>query len=119
MIAWSKFCGTAGTHSQNALVNAPGISTIVANPPFSLPWEPNDILAEDFRFKNYGLVPKSAADFAFLIHGFHYLSNEGTMAIILPHGVLFRGGAREGHFTHRFVEDLRVLGSLFNEQVSY
>jgi type I restriction enzyme M protein len=68
---------------------------IVANPPFSLKWEPNDTLADDFRFKSYGLAPKSAADFAFLLHGFHFLGNEGTMAIILPHGVLFRGGAEE------------------------
>ena len=68
---------------------------IVANPPFSLRWEPTDTLAEDFRFKSYGLAPKSAADFAFLLHGFHYLGKEGTMAIILPHGVLFRGGAEE------------------------
>lgn len=50
-------------------------------------------MGEDFRFKSYGLAPKSAADFAFLLHGFHFLSKEGTMAIILPHGVLFRGGA--------------------------
>ena len=68
---------------------------IVANPPFSLRWEPNDTLAEDFRFKSYGLAPKSAADFAFLLHGFHFLGKEGTMAIILPHGVLFRGGAEQ------------------------
>ena len=68
---------------------------IVANPPFSLRWEPNDTLAEDFRFKSYGLAPKSAADFSFLLHGFHFLGKEGTMAIILPHGVLFRGGAEE------------------------
>lgn len=68
---------------------------IVANPPFSLRWEPNDTLSEDFRFKSHGLAPKSAADFAFLLHGFHFLGKEGTMAIILPHGVLFRGGAEE------------------------
>lgn len=68
---------------------------VVANPPFSLRWEPNDSLAENFRFKSYGMAPKSAADFAFLLHGFHFLSKEGTMAIILPHGVLFRGGAEE------------------------
>jgi len=68
---------------------------IVANPPFSLRWEPNDTLSEDFRFKSYGMAPKSAADFAFLLHGFHFLGTEGTMAIILPHGVLFRGGAEE------------------------
>ncbi|MFN4315484.1 MAG: type I restriction-modification system subunit M [Chitinophagaceae bacterium] len=68
---------------------------VVANPPFSYRWEPTEVLSEDFRFKNYGLAPKSAADFAFLLHGFHFLSNNGTMAIILPHGVLFRGGAEE------------------------
>src|SRR5690554_435285 len=68
---------------------------IVANPPFSLRWEPNETMAEDFRFKSYGLAPKSAADFAFLLHGFHFLKDDGTMAIILPHGVLFRGGAEE------------------------
>lgn len=68
---------------------------IVANPPFSYRWEPSEEMAQDFRFKSYGLAPKSAADFAFLLHGFHFLSKEGTMAIILPHGVLFRGGAEE------------------------
>lgn len=68
---------------------------VVANPPFSLRWEPSEAMGEDFRFKNYGIAPKSAADFAFLLHGFHYLGKEGTMAIILPHGVLFRGGAEE------------------------
>jgi type I restriction enzyme M protein len=68
---------------------------VVANPPFSYRWEPTEVLGEDFRFKSYGLAPKSAADFAFLLHGFHFLSKEGTMAIILPHGVLFRGGAEE------------------------
>ena len=65
---------------------------VVVNPPFSYRWEPSEALAEDFRFKGYGLAPKSAADFAFLLHGFHFLHREGTMAIILPHGVLFRGG---------------------------
>lgn len=68
---------------------------VVANPPFSYRWEPNETLAEDFRFKGYGLAPKSAADFAFLLHGFHFLSDEGTMAVILPHGVLFRSGTEE------------------------
>lgn len=66
---------------------------VVANPPFSYRWQPTESLGEDFRFKSHGLAPKSAADFAFLLHGFHFLGDEGTMAIILPHGVLFRGGA--------------------------
>ena len=57
--------------------------------------EPTEEMGKDFRFKNYGLAPKSAADFAFLLHGFHFLKQDGTMAIILPHGVLFRGGAEE------------------------
>lgn len=69
---------------------------IVANPPFSYRWESDKAeFKEDFRFKSHGIAPKSAADFAFLLHGFHYLSDEGTMAIILPHGVLFRGGAEQ------------------------
>ena len=68
---------------------------IVANPPFSLRWKSTDTTSDDFRFKGYGVAPKSAADFAFLLHGFHYLADNGTMAIILPHGVLFRGGAEE------------------------
>lgn len=73
----------------------PKFDAVVANPPFSYRWEPTAALGEDMRFKNYGLAPKSAADFAFLLHGFHYLKPEGVMAIILPHGVLFRGGAEE------------------------
>lgn len=68
---------------------------VVANPPFSLRWEPKEATAQDVRFKSYGVAPKSAADFAFLLHGFHYLADDGTMAIILPHGVLFRGGAEK------------------------
>ena len=73
----------------------PYFDAVVANPPFSYRWEPTDAISEDVRFKNHGVAPKSAADFAFLLHGFHYLKDEGVMAIILPHGVLFRGGAEE------------------------
>jgi len=73
----------------------PQFDAIVANPPFSYRWDPSEAMGEDVRFKNYGLAPKSAADFAFLLHGFHFLKDEGVMAIILPHGVLFRGGAEE------------------------
>ena len=73
----------------------PVFDAIVANPPFSYRWEPSEAMADDVRFKSHGLAPKSAADFAFLLHGFHFLKDEGVMAIILPHGVLFRGGAEE------------------------
>ncbi len=77
---------------------------VVANPPFSYRWDLTDALGEDIRFKNHGLAPKSAADFAFLLHGFHYLAKEGTMAIVLPHGVLFRGGAEE-RIRRKLLED--------------
>ena len=77
---------------------------VVANPPFSLKWEPDEEASKDPRFQNYGVAPKSAADFAFLLHGFHYLSGSGTMAIILPHGVLFRGGA-EASIRQKLVTD--------------
>lgn len=77
---------------------------VVANPPFSLKWETDDETSNDPRFKNYGVAPKSAADFAFLLHGFNYLSDSGTMAIILPHGVLFRGGA-EATIRQKLIND--------------
>ena len=70
----------------------PQFDAVVANPPFSYRWEPKDDASQDPRFKNHGVAPKSAADFAFLLHGLHYLKDDGVMAIILPHGVLFRGG---------------------------
>lgn len=73
----------------------PKFDAVVANPPFSYRWEPGEAMSEDARFKNYGIAPKSAADFAFLLHGLHYLKDDGVMAIILPHGVLFRGGVEE------------------------
>jgi type I restriction enzyme M protein len=73
----------------------PMFDAIVANPPFSYRWDPTEAVADDVRFKNHGLAPKSAADFAFLLHGFHFLKDDGVMAIILPHGVLFRSGAEQ------------------------
>lgn len=77
---------------------------VVANPPFSLRWDPSEETAKDFRFSRYGVAPRSAADFAFLLHGFHFLSEEGTMAIILPHGVLFRSG-KELAIRKKLLED--------------
>lgn len=82
----------------------PMFDAVVANPPFSYRWDPKEALGEDMRFKNYGLAPKSAADFAFLLHGFHYLKDDGVMAIILPHGVLFRGG-KEAVIRRKLLDD--------------
>lgn len=85
----------------------PKFDAVVANPPFSYRWEPTEALGEDVRFKNYGLAPKSAADFAFLLHGFHFLKQDGVMAIILPHGVLFRGGS-EARIRAKLLKDGNV-----------
>ncbi len=82
----------------------PYFDAVVANPPFSCRWNPNEAMGEDMRFKNYGLAPKSAADFSFLLHGFHYLKDDGVMAIILPHGALFRSGA-EAKIRRKLLED--------------
>jgi type I restriction enzyme M protein len=82
----------------------PQFDAVVANPPFSYRWEPGEAMSEDMRFKNHGVAPKSAADFAFLLHGLHYLKDDGVMAIILPHGVLFRGGAEE-RIRHKLLDD--------------
>lgn len=82
----------------------PRFDAIVANPPFSYRWEPGSAMADDVRFKSHGLAPKSAADFAFLLHGFHFLKQDGVMAIILPHGVLFRGGA-EARIREKLLKD--------------
>jgi len=82
----------------------PYFDAVVANPPFSYRWQPTEALGEDVRFKNHGLAPKSAADFAFLLHGFHYLKDDGVMAIILPHGILFRGGT-EANIRRKLFKD--------------
>ena len=82
----------------------PYFDAVVANPPFSYRWDSSEAMSEDVRFKNHGLAPKSAADFAFLLHGFHFLKDEGVMAIILPHGVLFRGGA-EAKIRRKLLDD--------------
>lgn len=82
----------------------PRFDAVVANPPFSYRWEPGEAMAQDPRFKNHGVAPKSAADFAFLLHGLHYLKDDGTMAIILPHGVLFRGG-KEAEIRRKLLDD--------------
>ena len=85
----------------------PRFDAVVANPPFSYRWEPDEAMSEDMRFRNHGVAPRSAADFAFLLHGLHYLKDDGVMAIILPHGVLFRGGAEE-RIRRKLLEDGRI-----------
>lgn len=70
--------------------------TIIMNPPYSLAWEHREEYLQQDRFRRFEkLAPKSKADYAFLLTGLHQLADDGKMAIILPHGVLFRGGAEE------------------------
>jgi len=85
---------------------------IVANPPFSAKWSANTIHENDDRFSAYGkLAPKTKADFAFVQHMAHHLDSNGTMACVLPHGVLFRGAA-EGHIRRYLIEDCNWLDAV-------
>lgn len=85
---------------------------IVANPPFSAQWSANPLFTSDDRFSQYGkLAPSSKADFAFVQHMIHHLAENGTMAIVLPHGVLFRGGA-ELHIRKYLIEDRNYLDAV-------
>lgn len=82
---------------------------IVANPPFSANWSASPLFMSDDRFSPYGkLAPKTKADFAFVQHMVHQLSDTGTMACVLPHGVLFRGAA-EGHIRKYLIKDKNYL----------
>ena len=85
---------------------------IVANPPFSANWSANPLHLNDDRFSQYGkLAPSSKADFAFIQHMIYHLDDNGTMAIVLPLGVLFRGGA-EGHIRQYLIEDRNYLDAV-------
>ena len=85
---------------------------IVANPPFSANWSANPLFTSDDRFSQYGkLAPASKADFAFVQHMIHHLADNGTMALVLPHGALFRGGA-EQHIRKYLIEDRNYLDAV-------
>lgn len=85
---------------------------IVANPPFSAQWSANPIHLSDDRFSQYGkLAPSSKADFAFVQHMIYHLDDNGQMAVVLPHGALFRGGA-EAHIRQYLIEDRNYLDAV-------
>lgn len=85
---------------------------IVANPPFSAQWSANPLFTSDDRFSQYGrLAPSSKADFAFVQHMIYHLADNGTMAIVLPHGALFRGGA-EQHIRRYLIENKNYLDAV-------
>jgi type I restriction enzyme M protein len=85
---------------------------IVANPPFSQKWEPNKISSDDDRFSHYGrLAPPSYEDYAFIQHMLYQLDDNGTMAVVMPHGVLFRGAA-EGHIREFIIKEKNYLDAV-------
>ena len=85
---------------------------IVANPPFSASWSSDVGLLTDPRYSIYGrLAPKTKADYAFVTHMIHHLDDNGTMAVVVPHGVLFRGAA-EGHIREFIVKERNWLDAV-------
>lgn len=85
---------------------------VVANPPFSAQWSANKLFESDDRFSQYGrLAPSSKADFAFVQHMLHHLDDNGAMAVVLPHGVLFRGAA-EGHIRQYLIQERNWLDAV-------
>ena len=96
-------------HPQHAHLR---FEAVVANPPFSAHWSANPLHMSDDRFSQYGkLAPKTKADFAFVQHMIYQLDDNGTMAVVLPHGVLFRGAA-EGHIRKYLIEDRNYLDAV-------
>jgi len=85
---------------------------VVANPPFSAQWSANQLFMADDRFSEYGkLAPKSKADFAFIQHMIYNLAENGVMAVVMPHGVLFRGAA-EGHIRKYLIQEKNFLDAV-------
>src|SRR5574344_1027280 len=82
------------------------VDAAISNPPYSQPWTTDDA-DSDVRFKDYGTAPKSKADYAFLLHSLYHLKPDGIMTIVLPHGVLFRGG-EEGKIRAKLIENHNI-----------
>lgn len=95
---WPYFDDKDPVNSYNPLY----LDAVVSNPPYSQKWDP-DHKDTDPRYSRFGLAPKSKADFAFLLHDLYHLKPDGIMAIVLPHGVLFRGG-EEGEIRKNLIE---------------
>lgn len=95
---WPYFDENDPIHTYNPLY----VDAVVSNPPYSQPWDPAD-KESDPRYKDFGLAPKGKADYAFLLHELYHLKPDGIMTIVLPHGVLFRGG-EEGTIRKNLIE---------------
>lgn len=99
---WPYFEENDPTRSYNALY----VDAVVSNPPYSQKWDPSNKDA-DPRYSRFGLAPKTKADFAFLLHDLYHLKPDGIMNIVLPHGVLFRGGV-EGTIRKELIESNHI-----------
>jgi type I restriction enzyme M protein len=96
-------------HPQHDKLDA---EAVVANPPFSAKWSASPLFMTDDRFSEYGkLAPSSKADFAFIQHMIYHLAENGVMAVVMPHGVLFRGAA-EGHIRKYLIEEKNYLDAV-------
>ncbi|QCI70004.1 MULTISPECIES: type I restriction-modification system subunit M [Vibrio] len=82
------------------------VDAVVSNPPYSQQWDPS-YKDSDPRYSRFGLAPKTKADFAFLLHDLYHLKPDGIMTIVLPHGVLFRGG-EEGEIRKQLIEQNHI-----------
>ncbi|MDX7921933.1 type I restriction-modification system subunit M [Aeromonas media] len=96
---WPFFDDNDPVNSYNPLY----LDAVVSNPPYSQQWDP-EYKENDPRYARFGLAPKSKADYAFLLHDLYHLKPDGIMAIVLPHGVLFRGG-EEGQIRKQLIEN--------------
>ena len=96
---WPYFDDQDPVNTYNPLY----LDAVVSNPPYSQKWDPEH-KENDARYSRFGLAPKSKADFAFLLHDLYHLKPDGIMAIVLPHGVLFRGG-EEGTIRKNLIEN--------------
>jgi len=91
---------------ENTAYSPVFVDAVTSNPPYSLNWE-TDGKENDVRFRGYGIAPKGKADYAFLLHSLYHLKPDGVMGIVLPHGVLFRGGT-EGAIRKQLIENNQI-----------
>ncbi|MCE5037566.1 type I restriction-modification system subunit M [Staphylococcus auricularis] len=111
-IRYENFDIYNGDTLENPAFEDEKFDAVVANPPYSAKWSADSKFNNDERFSSYGkLAPKSKADFAFVQHMIHYLDDDGTMAVVLPHGVLFRGAA-EGTIRQYLIEEKNYLDAV-------
>lgn len=100
---WPYFDDNDKENTYEPLTN---LDAVVSNPPYSQKWDPTD-KQHDPRFNGYGIAPKTKADYAFLLHDLFHLRAGGIMTIVLPHGVLFRGGD-EGKIRKNLIENNNI-----------